>query len=163
MYLKNTNKTKRFYVCVGSDQSEGFIQMRFNIPILAQPLFWWVSRTPRLPVFLSSLYKREFSLNLLYMLCSFSSGFSVLLAGPKEPKGQGRVKIQVGGLASPRGAAGTRPAGLRHPASYPRSRRRPLPIFTMRPPSGLYRHSSASLPSLPNLIPLNVCCSICVT
>ena len=44
-------------------------------------------------------------------LRSFSRLSSVLLAGPKEPKGQGRVKIQVGGQASPRGAAGTRPTG----------------------------------------------------
>ena len=42
----------------------------------------------------------------------------------------------VGDLVAPHGAPGTRLDGLRHPGAMPRSRHRPLPIFTMRPPSG---------------------------
>ena len=47
----------------------------------------------------------------------------------------------VGDLVAPHGAPGTRPDGLRHPGAVPRSRHRPLPIFTMRPPSGSHLHS----------------------
>ncbi len=71
-----------------------------------------------------------------YCFRSFGSVASVLLAGPKEPKGQGRVKIYGREHGGSTRRTGNSPSGLRHPGAMPRSRHRSLPIFTMRPPSG---------------------------
>ena len=81
-----------------------------------------------------------------YRFRSFGSVASVLLAGPKEPKGQGRVKIYGREHGGSTRRTGNSPSGLRHPGAVPRSRHRSLPIFTMRPPSGY--NLCSTIPSL---------------
>gem|GEM_PF-4707305 len=79
--------------------------------------------------------------------CSFSNCiFPFFWPGPKEPKGQGRVKIHGRGPGGSARRTGNSPSGLRHPGAVPRSRHRPLPIFTMRPPSGY--NLCSTIPSL---------------